>query len=189
MFIPLYLFADPLISPLYNEVPAVTGPVRTGAGETRRAQSSEAASIVDSVAEDALIDAKPENDAPALVQQNPEEGSSEGLRLYLSVLDSTLQENYPNHYSIGTEESTITVNIWETGLTESAMIMDAADISGWEMFKTGISSMASDFYAGLSDVGIEDKHLIINVLNDNNLNNAILSYMDGVCTYDMMEGQ
>ena len=46
MFLPLYLFADPLISPLYNEVPAVTGPVRTDAGEMRRAQSSDRKSVV-----------------------------------------------------------------------------------------------------------------------------------------------
>lgn len=112
------------------------------------------------------------------------------MLLYLSALEITLQNTYGDNHAVDYDgENFVLVKCWNDGVVMSATLLEAyGNTTGWAALKNGLTSMAKDFYAAFGDAGLTDKHIMVNYLNDMNTDNAILSFLDGVCIYDAMEG-
>ena len=122
---------------------------------------------------------KAETSAPAV-------SSSEDIDVAVGFIESVLKENFEN-YSISHEDNIITINVWDDGIALGALLA----ANGNEEFKSSWKDMAENqkhFCETICDfvdtLGLDDVVVIVNVLNDGNKDNVLLSVMEGVVIYD-----
>ena len=53
--------------------------------------------------------------------------------------------------------------------------------------KDNVEYMSESLKKLMNTTGIKDGHVAVNVLNDQNKDNTLLSYLDGECVYDAMD--
>lgn len=106
------------------------------------------------------------------------------------LIEIVLSQRFPN-YDISNDDKTITVNIWMDGVAiELAAIQenggDANDES-WMALKEGIGAMSDSICELIDESGQEDVYFTLNLLNDQNLENTLLTMLDSVIIYDVLE--
>lgn len=116
----------------------------------------------------------------------PAASSNAEIDTAVSLIESILKENFDN-YSISHEDSIITINVWDDGIALGALLA----ANGNEEFKASWAEMAENqkfFCESISDfvdtIGLDDVVVVVNVLNDGNKDNVLLSVMEGVIIYD-----
>lgn len=129
--------------------------------------------------------------AETSVPQDVTEQSTLSLDELSSLLELGLSDNW-EHYTISTDEETslITVNLWQDGVAlELYMIQSAgggADNEDWVALKDSMLSMYNSLKELVETVGRSDVHLAINLLNDQNTDNVLLTALDGYFIYDVL---
>lgn len=106
---------------------------------------------------------------------------------FIELTKLSLDENFKDQYTIKRDKETVTVSVWQEGLTAAAVAAKSEGgdtLDKWNEMKGNIQYMAKSNYELMETCGIEDGHLLLNVLNDQNKDNVLLSYMDGACLYD-----
>lgn len=116
--------------------------------------------------------------------------SSEDIDTAIVLIESVLKENFDN-YTISHEDRIITINVWEDGIALGAMLASA----GNEEFQSSWAEMVENqkvFCNSVCDfvdtVGLEDVVVVVNILNDGNKDNVLLSVMEGIVIYDSVNG-
>lgn len=103
-----------------------------------------------------------------------------------SLIESFVKDNFEN-CDVSCEEDTITINIWQDGITAGAILAAAGNqeaLGSWnEMVENSrvYSESTSDF---VDTMGLEDVFVVVNVLNDQNTEKVLLSILDGTVIYD-----
>lgn len=134
---------------------------------------------------------------PSIEKKTPETettvsvtSSSADIDTAVVLIESVLKENFEN-YSISHEDRIITINVWEDGIALDAMLASG----GNEEFKSSWAGMVENqkiFCNSVCDfidtVGLDDVIVVVNVLNDGNKDNVLLSVMEGVVIYDSVNG-
>ncbi len=125
-------------------------------------------------------------EAPVTEIATPSTSSSAEIDVAVGLIESVLKENFEN-YTISHDDSIITVNVWEDGIAMGAVLAAA----GNEQYKTswdelvenqkGLCKSMCDF---VDTLGLDDVMVMVNVLNDGNKDNVLLSIAEGIVIYD-----
>lgn len=153
-----------------------TAPATEAATTAAPAEASTGSSDTATIAEE----------APVTETATPATSSSAEIDVAVGLIESVLKENFEN-YTISHDGSIITVNVWEDGIAMGAVLAAA----GNEQYKTSWDELIENqkgFCISLCDfvdtLGLDDVMVIVNVLNDGNKDNVLLSIAEGVVIYD-----
>ncbi|MBD5151194.1 MAG: hypothetical protein HDT16_01565 [Oscillibacter sp.] len=107
------------------------------------------------------------------------------------IIELVSEGNYEDFDVFNDGENTITMNIRQDGLAaELALAMDANDESVkqlWETLKESMIDVCNSTCDLIDTAGREDVSFLLNILNDTNHENVLLSITEGVVIYDVME--
>ncbi len=102
----------------------------------------------------------------------------------IAYADSVLSENFADCYEISCEDDVININIWQDGVAANAILASAGNTSSanaWEIIKSASQSISSSVYKKVDGT---NAHVVVNILNNQNHDNTLLTYMDGSLAYD-----
>lgn len=132
-----------------------------------------------------------ENTDSEIIQEDDKEQNAELFLEYSKILlDSSFGEGY---YDVSREGSFLTVNVWGENIALAALFAangDAKSLQSWNTLKESMESLSTTIYDSFKEVsGYEDATVMVNVINDSNKDNTLLSCVNGVCIYDSVESQ
>lgn len=76
------------------------------------------------------------------------------------------------------------MDITGEGIAEAALLSDG---SAWENLVEAEETLSRNYKEELDEAGFDDWSFCVNVLNDKNKDNTLLSCMNGVTVYNCME--
>lgn len=127
--------------------------------------------------------------------EEPEEVST-ASELHLEMADiipsveTILDESYNGNYSLDYDDSSVTVNLWYDGVALGATMAADGDAEYQKQWDTLVNSMTQQTES-LVDVfetaGLNDVVVLVNVLNDQNKDNTLLSVLNGIVIYDAVQ--
>ena len=86
------------------------------------------------------------------------------------------------------DETSISVNVAESGIALEAILANSQDkFTEWREMKKGMQSFSEAVYKLVKDSGFEDTIVFVNLLNDQNKENSLIMYMNGVLIYDAID--
>ncbi len=116
-------------------------------------------------------------------------GGEESYDDFVAGLKTTLASTYGENFSVEDDGKTLTISIWQDGVAkEAAYIVDGIETSddAWDNMKAAVQNLASTCFLSANANGAS-RHVCVNILNDQNQSNVLLSYLDGECIYDAVE--
>lgn len=128
-------------------------------------------------------------DVPAADAANQQE-REEALNGVLAVIEETLKNGYDTNYTLNHDDTSITVGVWRAGVADGAVYAQQGDqscLSAWRTMVTAIQNMSSTMTGSLRAAGFEDMKVTVNVVNDQNHDNVLLTVTDGTVTYNWVE--
>ncbi|MEY8386708.1 hypothetical protein AALC17_05310 [Oscillospiraceae bacterium 38-13] len=139
------------------------------------------------------VDTAPKQNSDSNAEENSSSEPSSNVNYSLDdlsdLIEIVLDQRFPN-YNISSEDNTITVNIWMDGIAiELAAIQENggdASNESWMALKEGIGAMSDSICEVIDAGGREDVYFSLNLLNDQNLDNTLLSMLDSVIIYDVL---
>ena len=108
---------------------------------------------------------------------------------FVAGLKTTLSSTYGDNFSVEDDGKTLTISIWQDGVAkEAAYIVDGIETNddAWNNMKAAVQNLASTCFLSANANGAS-RHVCVNILNDQNQSNVLLSYLDGECIYDAVE--
>lgn len=120
------------------------------------------------------------------LQENAAEASYDA---FVVQLETTLGTYYGSNYSVTDDGKTLTISLTGDGIAADAVYVvqgtaGAAEL--WSELKESMRTLAVTCFDGANAEAAE-RHVVLNILNDQNQENVILSYLDGQCIYDATE--
>ena len=108
------------------------------------------------------------------------------LAAYENYLAQNLNYIFDGNYTLTRVGSEYYANVWVNGAAAEIEAIRAGKIaaSEWTVFKNSLSSRAASLYANGVSRGLSDVHLNLDFLNDSNTNLVLITYRDGVETFD-----
>lgn len=110
------------------------------------------------------------------------------LDLLAATLSLTLQENFPNS-DVTYDNSSITMNVWDDNIAAGALLAQQGNEElqqSWNEMRGNLRQMCESTKDTISDAGYPDVTVTLNLLNDMNQDNILLTIVDGVVTYDVV---
>lgn len=109
------------------------------------------------------------------------EDKSEIIKTYLEL---ALAENIQNYkISYDPEANLYNIMVWQDGISVGAVLAANGNREEWDNMKNSIASTCSVFQESIAEIS-PGSHVSINVLNDANTDNTLLTILDGVVVYD-----
>lgn len=102
------------------------------------------------------------------------------------LVESTLAKNFDN-LKVYHEDGVIYVNIWEDGITAAALVAMEGDpdyLRSWDELVDSQIRLSESVYGLVQSLGLTEISVAINVLNDTNTDNVLLTVFNGVVFYD-----
>lgn len=113
----------------------------------------------------------------------------EQIKTLVAASEIILKQNFGDDYNISYDEATkiVTINVWKDGIAAGAMGVQAGTVSksDWTTMVNGVQTMAKSVYSNFEPYGV---NVNVNVLNDINKDNTLLSFLNGVKFYDAVDG-
>lgn len=113
------------------------------------------------------------------------------MDVYISLVTPILKENFKDKYELSYDETGITVNVWNDNIGTAAALAKTTGnkelMDSWNTMKNNIQYMSESFTESAETIGLNDTMIMVNVLNDLNKENVLLSYINGVCVYDALK--
>lgn len=139
----------------------------------------------------------PQEPAPPQDEPKPDETIEPAAEVSLDDLCDLIKNisegNYESFDVFNDGENVITMNIWQDGLAVTLrQAMDENDESIKELWGTLKETMVDVCNATcelINTAGSKDVTFLLNILNDLNHENLLLSITDGIVIYDIMENQ
>ena len=111
---------------------------------------------------------------------------------YMALVKTTLDTSFPDCNEISRDGNNVIIKAWQDGVTIEAMAAKTnggAMLDQWNSMKDNVEYMAQSAYDLLGTSGIKDGHVTVNLLNDQNKENVLLTFLDGVCIYDCVNDE
>lgn len=127
---------------------------------------------------------------PAETKVAPPASSNEEIDNAVSMLESILKEHYKN-FTISHENSIITISIWEDGVAMGALLASQGDEqckSSWDGMVESMKVLCNSACELVDALGLDDVSVVLNILNDGNTDNVLLTVMEGAVIYDSVNG-
>lgn len=123
---------------------------------------------------------------PTETTEAAQTSSSADVDTAVAMIESVLKENFKN-YSISHEDSIITINVWDDGIAYGALLASAGNEeckTSWAEMTENQKKFCNSVCEFVDKFGLDDVMVVVNVLNDGNTDNVLLSIMEGVVIYD-----
>ena len=108
------------------------------------------------------------------------------------MIDALMASQYPGNYKLTSDDTGITINLWENGIIQLVTLAkqgDKASKASWDDLVNSIKKMTVETKeSALKKYGYNDKYIMVNVLNNLNKDNTLLVVTDGVVFYDEVNG-
>lgn len=133
---------------------------------------------------------KAEKKKAAVQTKSKPETPSAPLSQAVSLIDTSMKKNYGENYGIDYDETTVTVNIWPEGVGNEAYVASTGDvdtINAWSKRVYALKDKSSSLVKQLAESGYPGMTVVINVLNDQRLENSLLSVKNGEVTYNWVD--
>jgi hypothetical protein len=160
------------------------------------------ASVVETVepSEEPTVEPSPSEEPEASEEPEPseepesivEESSTEPIYTLDDIgtlLNAALAENY-DHHSVEVEDGTITINVWNDGIA-MATVYAAAGVDevaeSWGNLRESMVNLCNTIQDEVTDMGYPDTPVMLNLVNDQNTDNVLLSIYNGIVLYDATE--
>jgi hypothetical protein len=104
-----------------------------------------------------------------------------------SILKPVFDTNYPDHYSLEIADGIATINVWQDGIAAAAVYAAAGEQTTLESWNTLVESMCSlseSVCSAAEAAGYENISCMLSVLNDQNMDNTLLTVVNGIVIYD-----
>jgi len=125
-------------------------------------------------------------EVPVATEAAPAEVEESDLDYLISLIDPILEENFENH-SISYEDNILTINVWNAGIAEGATLAAAGEsecLRLWDDIITNQKEMCKVLLELVQTMGFDDVGVAVNVLNDLNTENVLLTTFNGMVFYD-----
>ena len=126
---------------------------------------------------------------PEATEEPAEETEGASTKSVASMIELSIKQGFDN-YTVDTQDDTIVVSVWQDGIAmgaASAQYGDSSAQSAWETMKDSAVEMSSSFKELARTAGRDDITVVMNVLNDQNQDNTLLTVIDGAVTYDCLD--
>ena len=86
------------------------------------------------------------------------------------------------------DETSISVNVAESGIALEAILANSQEkFTEWREMRESIRKFSETVYKLVKDRGFKDTIVYVNLLNDQNKENTLIMYMNGVLIYDAID--
>lgn len=129
---------------------------------------------------------------PMDVTSETEDGtSSEILSMddVAPMMETVIADNFEN-YTFDYDETGITVSVWDDDVAMGATLAAAGSqetVELWEELKDNMVTLCNSMVDVLEAANLKDAVVMVNILNDQNMDNTLLSVVNGVVVYDAVE--
>lgn len=107
----------------------------------------------------------------------------------VQIIDNVLAESFTN-YTITHNEALISVDVWEYGIAagvDAAARGDAGCVETWNELVDSQKRCCTSIYDLVQTMGLSDVSIAINVRNDVNQENTLLSIVNGVVAFNCLD--
>ena len=108
------------------------------------------------------------------------------------MIGTAMSMSFGENYDMTYDDSGITVNVWQDGVAETAVLAKNGDKEAketWDKLVESMRKMSEETKEKtMIQYGYGDKILVVNVLNDAAKDNTLLTVSDGVVFYDAVNG-
>ncbi len=115
----------------------------------------------------------------------------EKMNLFVTMLEASVSSNFgEDNYTIDRDGKTVTLNVWKDGIAVGVALAvqgDEETKAAWKEMKSNVEGMSKNVYNTFDQVKIEDGHICVNVLNDIDKSKVLLTILDGVTVYDVID--
>lgn len=134
---------------------------------------------------------KPLEDEDETDEESSEAASSSQEQVSTESIAALIEVALPKEYTgkeVLYDDTSITINVWIDGVAAAATMIQAGviDKESWETAKSGMLAMAKSCRELIDTTGRTDVTLTVNVLNDQNLDNTLLSILNTTVFYDAL---
>lgn len=107
------------------------------------------------------------------------------------ALKLSLAGNYGENCDVKENAGTLTVSVWNDGVAAGAYLAqqgDTALLSSWDSMTENMIGLSESVRELLDANGYRSESSVVNVVNDANHNNVLLTVKDGAVVYDFVRG-
>ena len=107
---------------------------------------------------------------------------------FLSLVEPALQESFGENIKIDTDGNFLSISVWTDGASEeviAAKLGNAAMIEDYGQLKGILQDLAGTLTKKAQEF-VPGSHVLFSLLNDTNLDNVIMSFLDGEVYYDYL---
>ena len=139
---------------------------------------------------------KPEEEEPSetpVPEEAPASSESEALTMtdIGPIIESTIAQGFEN-YDVVYDDTGIIISVWQENIAAGATLAKAGQadmLDAWESLKANTTDLCASICELVDTFGIDDASVMVNVLNDTNRENVLLSIIDGVVVYDSVAAE
>lgn len=167
-----------------TEATAAETPTAAGTPEPTKAVAATEPTTTEKIIETTYTTAPPETAPPTAETTTPLPTIEDAV----AALDLILPEGFEN-YNISHDGNIITIGVWEQGVVDVIDVIAGGRIEykpRWDTLVTSYISTNNSFCKLVKDMGIEDVSIVLNLLNDYDRVNILLSVVDGAVVYDCL---
>lgn len=114
------------------------------------------------------------------------EADTVSLDTAVGLLESVIKENF-EHYEIYHENGIIIFNTWEQGIALGVTLAkegNAENLAAWNDFIENQKEFSLTLCDFVDTLGLDETMVMVNILNDGNKENVLLSIAEGVVVYN-----
>ena len=108
----------------------------------------------------------------------------------VTVVEAAVKSSYGSDFTLTHDDHSITFGVWRDGVAENALRAqsgDADSMTAWRNLVSSNQSLSSTMSNLLKSAGFQDVSVTVNILNDLNHDNTLLTVTDGAITYNWVE--
>lgn len=108
----------------------------------------------------------------------------------VSLVEASVKKKYGSNYNLTHDEESVTIQVWVNGAGNEAYIAstgDADSINAWSKRVYALRDFSSAMVQELARAGYSERSVNINLLNDQNTDNTLLTVRNGEVTYNWVE--
>lgn|GEM_PF-6073010 len=121
-----------------------------------------------------------------------EDAQTVPLEQAVSQVDTYVKKNYGPNYKVSNDETTATINLWPKGVGDEAFAAANGDdnsLKSWNKRASKAKKLSTDMRTKLKDAEYPGMSVVVNILNDLNKENALLTVTDGTVTYNWVDDE
>lgn len=120
--------------------------------------------------------------------EKEEEPESERVAAYKAVIEASLKENFNNNYEVKVDEDAkiITINVWNDGIVQELAMAQQGEqkyIDDWNNLSEILRHTSETVYSSRNTFDLPDYHISLNLINNVNKENTLLTTLDNVIVY------